>query len=133
MPKLKIKNPCNDCPFRRNARPGWLGADEADNFVRGALADFSDNPLPCHKTIDYTDPYWLKDQYPDSALCAGALIFARNQCKNPRDPERAEWVRSVDESDNVFRYPWEFYEFHGYELPEDIAQMKRWVVEGVFP
>lgn len=133
MPKPKLAKACRDCPFRRVARPGWLGADTADNFVRGALADFADYPLPCHLTIDYSDPDWKKTQYDESALCAGALIFCKNQAKTPRDPERAAWLLTVEaDLETVFRYPWEFYEHHGEEVPEDYARMQKYVMTGVW-
>lgn len=131
MPKPKIKRPCSDCPFRWNAKPGWLGADTADNFVRNALADYADHPLPCHLTIDYSDPDWLENQYEEAALCAGALIFCKNNAKTPRDPERAAWVKTVEpDHDLVFTKPWEFYEYHGEEVPEDYARMRRYVLTG---
>jgi hypothetical protein len=133
MPELKIKKACNGCPFLRESAPGWLGAAPAKDFVDAALADYVDHPLPCHLTIDYEDKNWMETQYPQSALCAGALIFARNQAKSPRDSERNAMVQAVEPDETVFRYPWEFYEHHGAELPADVAQMKRWVVEGKFP
>lgn len=127
MPELKIKRPCNDCPFRRTALPGWLGEGSADDFVKGALADYADYPLPCHLTIDYNDEDWRETQYENAALCAGALIFCRNNAKSPRDPQRNGWVMSVDaDKETVFSRPWEFYEHHGEELPEEVARMKHY-------
>src|SRR3954469_8301178 len=114
MPRLARKKVCGDCPFRREARPGWLGAeDDPEEFVKGALADYADFPLPCHTNIDYSDPDWLKTQYPTAPLCAGALIFAKNRGKLPRDPERGAWVHAV-ESDltTVFATPQEFIQHH---------------------
>lgn len=128
MPELKIKRPCNDCPFRRNAAPGWLGADTPQNFASNALADYSLFPLPCHQTIDYSDPDWQATQYEESALCAGALIFCKNNYKRPFDPERAAWIDAVEHDANVFRYPWEFIEYHGGELDELQREVKERVV-----
>lgn len=139
MAELKHKKPCNDCPFRRDATPGWLGdtsglpgseevTEGCKHFVDGALADYAEYDLPCHTTIDYEKGDWLEDQYPEAALCAGALIFARNQAKSPRDPARAENIRQVEaDTETVFAYPWEFYDHHGGELPPKWKIMKRQV------
>jgi hypothetical protein len=132
MPRPKRKKACSDCPFRRDSILGWLGDDVAENFVRGALADYADYPLPCHVDIDYKDPNWLEAQYPESALCAGALIFCRNNAKRPRDSERSAWVSAIEPDPSVFQYPWEFYEHHGAEFPEDVARTKRYVETGRF-
>jgi hypothetical protein len=103
---------CKKCPFRRNSAPGWLGEDTPENFVSNALADFSDHPLPCHAAIDYEDPDWLENQYPHAPLCAGALIFCKNNMKLPRDAERSELVRSVKVDSDVFSTPNEFLDHH---------------------
>ena len=44
---LNLHKPCNACPFRRNAPPGWLGPWDAEDLVR-SLAYFA---FPCHRTI----------------------------------------------------------------------------------
>lgn len=116
MPQLKFTRPCNDCPFRRAAARGWLGAEtDPQVFVDGALADHCAPwaELPCHATIDYTDPRWRDTQYPDAALCAGAVIFCKNQGKMPRDLTRAANVRAVErDTATVFATPEEFIEHH---------------------
>jgi hypothetical protein len=127
MPKLKRTKACKECPFRRTSAPGWLGAEkDPQAFVRAAEADYVDNPLPCHMAIDYSDDDWRGEQYDNADLCAGALIYARNQCKVPRDPERAMDVAGVEEDrKNIFEYPHEFVEHHGGELTEIQAFIKR--------
>ena len=122
--KLEFKRPCNDCPFRRASAPGWLGDDSAENFVSNALADYSDVPLPCHQAIDYEDPDWMETQYEEAPLCVGAVIFAKNYMKRPRDPVRAAWQDQVKTSDDVFRYPYEFLEHHGAPLDEDMKRQR---------
>lgn len=120
MPSVQFKKPCNDCPFRRAALQGWLGGAGPEWFVDSALADYADygfpvgpQVAPCHKTIDYTDKDWLTSQADDAAACAGALIFARNNHKSPRDPERAKAVASVErDTEDVFATPQEFIEHH---------------------
>ena len=132
MPKLGRKTPCRECPFRRDAAPGWLGAEtDPQNFVRAAESDISNQgALPCHLTIDYTDPRWMSSQLPKADLCAGALIYAANQAKMPRSPDRAEAVRSVEQSDAVFKYPHEFIEHHGGEITDPIYAYIKQAIDG---
>lgn len=118
MPEVKFTQPCNDCPYRRCANAGWLGSGDADHFIEGALADTAEYDLPCHMTIDYENKNWLEDDYPDSALCAGALIFYRNvdPFKMPRDRRRSEAVSQVDpDHERVFSSPEEFRHHHETE------------------
>lgn len=115
MPEVKFKQPCNDCPYRRIAAPGWLGSGDADHFIDGALADTAQYDLPCHETIDYEDNLWLLTQYPDAALCAGALIFYRNvdPTRLPRSRERSDAVLQVEPNHEVvFSTPEEFRHHH---------------------
>ena len=58
--------PCHDCPWRRAALPGWLGANTAEEWL-----EFAHNVtvIPCH----------TKDKQ-----CAGAAIFRTNVLKTPR-------------------------------------------------
>jgi hypothetical protein len=115
MPSVKFKQPCNDCPYRRDAIPGWLGDGDAQHFIDGALADFAEFHLPCHLTIDYEDRDWKQTQYPDAAFCAGALIFYRNvdEWKLPRDRERSEAVAQVEpDHERVFSSPEGFRQHH---------------------
>jgi len=114
MPELAHTTPCKECPFRRKSAPGWLGAEEnPEEFVKGALADYADYPLPCHATIDYNDRGWLENQYLRAPLCAGALIFCKNNMKLPRDPERSESVRAVKQDhEQIFSTPDEFMRHH---------------------
>lgn len=83
--RAPVPKPCNDCPFRQEAAAGWLGGGSPESFV-GCIN--KDEPLPCHQTIDYTNPRW-KDAWEDQVsgnMCAGALIMTANVVKRPRDP-----------------------------------------------
>jgi hypothetical protein len=77
------KQPCSDCPFRRAAMPGWLGAGSPESFIDCMNRD---EPLPCHQTIDYDDPDWLEkwSAQESGSMCAGALIFMANKMQRPR-------------------------------------------------
>lgn len=113
MCELRFTQACTDCPFRRASLPGWTGAAAPEWFVESALADHTAyGEAPCHQTVDYTNPDW-RETLPEAAVCAGALIFARNNGKLPRDPRRAKLVRQVDaDPDTVFATRKEFVEHH---------------------
>lgn len=119
--KIKLKTcgpkPCNDCPWRRNSIPGWLGDAGPERFL---LAIYAESPLPCHQTVDYSDPAWLKKwtaqtrgkpmaQAASGRLCTGALTFYANLHKRPRNPDlQIEVARST----SVFATPDEFLAHH---------------------
>lgn len=121
MMHTRLKQPCNDCPFRRNAVPGWLGASGPEWFVESALADEAEYApgahfAPCHQTVDYEDDDW-RERLEDADACVGALQFAANMCKSPRDHERAAAVRAAGQNPNVFRTPQEFIDYHTKGVP----------------
>lgn len=78
--------PCSDCPFRRDAPPGWLGGNTPETFVAIAHTDQKYN---CHTKV--------------GPQCAGLAIYRANVCKVPREedvlrlPGNTEHVFSTDE------------------------------------
>lgn len=95
--------PCNDCPWRRVATPGWLGPHTADQWVQLA---HTDEPIACHETI-VEDDDWTT---PGLRQCKGAAIYRKNIAKLPRNPEVA--VADEADRDNVFASPAEFTTHH---------------------
>lgn len=71
--KNTIKNPCDQCPFRQNSFPGWLGpstSQETYHYVMNE-GDFS-----CHKT---------RNKPPQNqSRCRGSLLFLKQACKSPK-------------------------------------------------
>lgn len=113
MPSLKFRQPCNDCPWRRNAASGWLGADTPEGFMAMTLQGHDCATAgPCHQSIDYGDPDWRETQYPQSALCVGALQFLNNWLRQPYGPDLVEACRAVGTNENVFARPEEFLRYH---------------------
>lgn len=110
MPELRptCEKPCNDCPFRRKSMPGWLGDDTPENFIATTMSDY---PMPCHQTIDYSDPDWkrLWERVATGKLCGGALIFFANISKLSRWPDRP---RLPADKENIFASPAEFIAHH---------------------
>lgn len=95
---------------------GWTGGAAPEWFVDSALADYAQygtsKLAPCHKTVDYSDPDW-DEKLDDAAACAGSLIFAKNNWKSPRDPERSAAVQQVvRDTEKVFATAQEFIEHH---------------------
>jgi hypothetical protein len=76
--------PCDQCPFRRDAAAGWLGEATPESFI---VEISMEHPLPCHPTIDYSDPKWKEkwEAGETGRICAGSLIMSANMCKIPRD------------------------------------------------
>lgn len=102
------KKPCNDCPFRRNALPGWLGAATPQSFI---IEISMERPLPCHQTIDYEKRDWLQKWAAQRIgnICAGSLIMSANMGKLPRD---RNFPRLPADKQLVFSRPDEFITYH---------------------
>ena len=100
--------PCSDCPFRRKAMPGWLGAGSPESFIDCMQRD---EPLPCHQTIDYDNPHWLVEwmHQKSGRMCAGALIFMANKLQRPHAKGFPTMPRDVE---NVFTNSVEFVRHH---------------------
>jgi hypothetical protein len=84
---------CKECPFRREAPPGWLGSNTPENFVANALTDAS---LACHTSMDQNlkGRAWKKAEA-EAPRCFGALTLMRNEVKIPRDPAAAKVVAKI--------------------------------------
>ncbi len=97
------KKPCRECPFRKESLPGYLGADNPEDFLATTLDDF---PMPCHLTVDYEEDGW--ESLVGASYCAGALSFFRNMCKMSRDRKRPQG----EKDETVFSRPDEFLKHH---------------------
>lgn len=84
--------PCGDCPWRRDALPGWLGGASPAHWISLVL---SDEQVPCHTLT--------------GAQCAGAAIFRGNICKLPRDRGN---LRLKADREAVFSHPQAFLDHH---------------------
>lgn len=100
-----VARPCNDCPWRRRAAPGWLGPYPPEGWLEIA---HSDQPIACHRTIEQ-DGDWETERI---RQCAGAAIFRQNVAKSPRPGDDAAHAFEPDK-ENVFATDAEFVEHHG--------------------
>jgi hypothetical protein len=101
-----VPKPCSDCPFRRKAMPGWLGASSPEGFIDCMERD---EPLPCHQTIDYdNNPHWLVEWMHQKTgnMCAGALIFMANKI------QQHPFQKMAKDHENVFSNTIEFVRYH---------------------
>ncbi len=65
--KFTVTTPCVDCPFRKDATPGWLGETRATQITDGIQAGYQ---FSCHKTTKGSTGDELQDHF---KFCAGAL------------------------------------------------------------
>ena len=103
------ETPCGECPFRRTAAAGWLGAAPPQMFVENIKQE---QPSPCHTSIDYEDPSWSRQWEAGQIgkLCTGALILASNAGKLARDQRMLPRVPADREI--VFSTLQEFAAYH---------------------
>ena len=97
------KKPCNECPWRRAAGPGFLGPHPADEWA--AMAH-SGGPIACHKTIKVEEDW----SQPNLRQCAGAATFRANAAIPARSSEVAT---GPADTQHVFVRSEEFIEHHG--------------------
>lgn len=101
-----VKEPCNDCPWRRNAAPGWLGPHPAQQWldcVHGETA------IACHQTIPEGGGWG-----PRTLQCRGAAVFRANVFKSPHNPTIEAGPRDTE---HVFETDAEFREYHAPNVP----------------
>lgn len=89
--KVQHTKACSDCPWAREALPGWLGGASADDWVQVA---HSDTPVDCHAIRN--------------TQCAGLAIYRRNVCKLVKPP----LLTLPADRDTVFTNPMEFKAHH---------------------
>ena len=102
------KNPCNDCPWRRDAIPGWLGPHTAEEWTQMAHAD---GQIACHQTIPADTPEDGSD-LDQMTACAGAAIFRANIAKSPRPLRGLPEYRLAADRERVFSWDDEFIAYH---------------------
>ncbi len=113
--------PCRECPFRRVALNGYLGAATPENFINATL--MTEVGMPCHLTVDYEDPNWRTTMETVAHLCRGALILLKNSCKLPRTPEYAKAVMETSaDRDSVFANAAEFLSHHKAKIQPQIKR-----------
>lgn len=88
---VQHKQPCHDCPMRRNAIPGWLGSSTPDEY---RSLCHSDARVDCHAIL--------------GQQCAGVAIYRKNVCKRADPP----LLSLPADRQAVFATPMEFVAHH---------------------
>ncbi len=118
---------CAECPFRRNAIPGYLGAYTPSEVFESIWRSV---PFFCHPKINYERKDWEKKAAKDGRLCLGSMVFAKKMMAPTRPdsyPETdaevlAARTQNENRTDVDCMTPREFMEWH---KPENIsANMK---------
>ena len=78
--------------------------------------------MPCHEQVDYENPKWM-ETLGGVDLCAGQLIYFKNNLKSPRYAPLRYATRSVKASKAVFAWPWEFMRHHMPGASENDVQL----------
>lgn len=109
--KLDRKKPCGECPFRRKAPGGWLGAWESPEEMSAQVN--TEQGLPCHVSYDklMEDDLGPTETFRQAHVCVGGLQMANNSCKLYRDPQLRKQAAAVGKSPDVFN-EWEFAKHH---------------------
>lgn len=95
-----VEAPCSECPWRREAAPGWLGPNTAEEWVEAAHGE---QPIMCHKTCN------PEGDYEGTRQCRGAAIFRANVVKKLR---RADGAHGPVDHERVFSSNAEFIAHH---------------------
>lgn len=85
---FKLKQPCKDCPFRRDSPKGWLGGERARQIADSLHEENGmggGSVFPCHKTVDYSDEDHEAGRtnrlQESNAYCAGAISVVEKECQ----------------------------------------------------
>lgn len=112
--------PCSDCPFLRDAVPGWLGGSTPKRYLEIA---HSDTIVDCHalKMVEGLGPQ-----------CAGLAIYRSNVCKRVRQAPggRVPLVLAADRQ-LVFSIPTEFIQHHAAGLLSATKEESETAMAGV--
>jgi hypothetical protein len=109
MENKKLKQPCNQCPYRKDSTKGWLGEASYDpeSFLQQLHLP---TPHPCHVRVDWNGA--TKNDIECAPHCIGELQFMNNSLKLSRYPEFIELQKEVGKNDELFKWESEFIRHH---------------------
>lgn len=93
--KKQHSKPCSDCPFLRDALPGWLAGTSPKEWMAMAHGE---TLFECHVLL--------------GAQCAGSAIYRANVCKVTKDQHI---LKLRPDRKLVFASPAEFLDHHGID------------------
>ncbi len=112
MPVFERTKMCAECPFRKNAAPGWLGPWTIAQLEE--MIQF-DHDFICHMDVRRLENEGLeKDEVDEQGQhCVGMLRYTNGLCKLSRDAEKAEAQRALRKvEDQPTIEPRKFREHH---------------------
>lgn len=97
------KTPCNECPFRKNSIPGWLGPHKIEDFRTMASADVD---FKCHMELDT-----LGDE---ANTCGGYIYWRLNSFMMAKDPylKNLEWIAKTNKEERDKCLGLDFVKYH---------------------
>lgn len=105
------KNPCLECPFNRNVKPGTLGGSPITTYIGQIYGPFL---LTCHMQTDFTDPAWNKSAaQAETPQCVGAAIMRANLYVQEIMPPPLRAIHFERDVERVFTNMTEFAMHHG--------------------
>lgn len=88
--KNDLKQPCNECPFRKNSLPGYLGGFTPEETYQGVMTHEED--FACHLT--------RHKPVKEMSRCRGSLLFLKKNGKMPKyNTKLAEELRKMGKPD----------------------------------
>lgn len=103
------KTPCNECPYRKDSLPGYLG-DESHNPELFLQQLDCKEMHPCHQMVDWND-YTEKD-LGAASKCTGALQFMNNSFMRHRNMEVVKLQQTVGKNKDIMQFKHEFINHH---------------------
>lgn len=103
---------CNDCPFRRNAPAGWIGAHTHPSEITDIV--LADQKFPCHVAVNKLENEGADFETAVNAApyCIGSLVMMNNTAKLSRNSFVLELQKRIGKSSDVFANAREFVAHH---------------------
>lgn len=102
--------PCNQCPYRKESLPGFLGDANYQPELFLQQLDMKEMH-PCHLAIKDWENY-TKEELLAANKCTGALQFMNNSLRIHRNPKIAALQKTAGKNEKVFQWKSEFIEHH---------------------
>lgn len=103
---------CSECPFRRVAPAGWIGAHERPAEITDIV--MADQKFPCHTAVNKLeeDGADFETAVKAAPYCIGSIIMMNNTCKLSHNSFVRDLQKRVGKSDDVFANAGEFVVHH---------------------
>lgn len=108
-----VDNMCKECPFKKDAIPGYFGQRDNEKYAEDVLAMFQgEKPFPCHELVDEETSFDAVVRG-DIPLCKGYISMYAASLKQPRDLDLMGLVQEVNKAEkgSVLK-SWEFLKYH---------------------